>query len=108
LEVQFLVRATVFRERGLKQFIESGAVLGLGTDSGTPLDFHTEALWREMKTHPNTGMSPHRAIFAAPRINAGILGKADERGTTDPRTLADNIVLRGTLFGIQALADVRL
>ena len=42
-------REMFFRERGVKQFIESGAVMGMGTDSGTPMNFHTEALWREIK-----------------------------------------------------------
>ena len=39
-------REMIFRERGVKQFTESGTVLGMGTDSGTPMNFHTEALWR--------------------------------------------------------------
>ena len=102
-------REVFFRERGLKQFIESGAVLGMGTDSGTPLNFHTEALWREIKAHVDLGMSPQRAISAATRINARILGKADELGTVEPGKLADIIVVKGNpLFDIQALAHVEL
>jgi imidazolonepropionase-like amidohydrolase len=102
-------REVFFRERGLKQFIESGAVLGMGTDSGTPLNFHTEALWREIKAHVDLGMAPQRAISAATRINARILGKADELGTVEPGKLADIIVVKGNpLFDIQALAHVEL
>lgn len=102
-------REVFFRERGLKQFIESGAVLGMGTDSGTPLNFHTEALWREIKAHVDLGMSPRRAISAATRINARILGKANDLGTVEPGKLADLIVVRGNpLFDIQALANVEL
>jgi len=98
-----------FRERGLKQFIESGAVLGMGTDSGTPLNFHTEALWREIKAHVDMGMAPLRAISAATRINARILGKADQLGTVEPGKLADIIVVKGNpLFDIQALAQVEV
>jgi imidazolonepropionase-like amidohydrolase len=100
-------REVFFRERGLKQFIESGAVLGMGTDSGTPLNFHTEALWREIKAHVDLGMAPQRAISAATRINARILGKADDFGTVEPGKLADLIVVRGNpLFDIQSLANV--
>jgi imidazolonepropionase-like amidohydrolase len=102
-------REVFFRERGLKQFIDSGAVLGMGTDSGTPLNFHTEALWREIKAHVDLGMAPQRAISAATRINARILGKADELGTLEPGKLADIIVVKGNpLFDIQALAHVEL
>ena len=65
----------LFRERGVKQFIESGAVMGMGTDSGTPMNFHSEALWREIKVHVDMGMTPMRAIAAATRVNAQIIGK---------------------------------
>jgi len=40
-------REMFFRERGVKQFLESGVILGMGTDSGMPMNFPTEALWRE-------------------------------------------------------------
>lgn len=102
-------REVFFRERGLMQFIESGAVLGMGTDSGTPLNFHTEALWREIKAHVDLGMAPQRAISAATRINARILGKASELGTIETGKLADVIVVKGDpLFDIQALANVEV
>jgi len=102
-------REVSFRERGLKQFIEGGAVLGMGTDSGTPLNFHTEALWREIKAHVDMGMSPQRALSAATRINARILGKADQLGTVEPGKLADIIVVNGNpLFDITALAHVEV
>jgi imidazolonepropionase-like amidohydrolase len=102
-------REVFFRERGLKQFIESGAVMGMGTDSGTPLNFHTEALWREIKAHVDLGMAPQRAISAATRVNARILGKGSELGTVEPGRLADIIVVKGNpLFDIQALANVEI
>ena len=102
-------REVFFRERGLKQFIDSGAVIGMGTDSGTPLNFHTEALWREIKAHVDLGMPPQRAISAATRINARILGKADQLGSIEPGKFADIIVVRGNpLFDIQALANVEI
>ena len=28
--------------------MKAGAVIGMGTDCGTPMNFHTEALWREL------------------------------------------------------------
>jgi imidazolonepropionase-like amidohydrolase len=96
-----------FRERGLKQFIESGAVMGIGTDSGTPMNFHTEAMWREIKAHVDMGMSPQRAISAATRIGARILGRSRDLGTIEPGKLADIIVVRGNpLFDITSLSHV--
>jgi imidazolonepropionase-like amidohydrolase len=100
-------REMFFRERGLKQFIESGAVMGMGTDSGTPMNFHTEALWREIKAHVDMGMSPQRAIMATTRVNArSVLGLPD-RGTIEPGKLADIIVVNGNpLYDIVALSHV--
>ena len=100
-------REVLYRERGVRQFIESGAVLGMGTDSGTPLNFHTEALWREARVHADLGMSPMRVISALTRVGATILGRQRDLGTIEPGKLADIIVLQGNpLFDITALAHV--
>lgn len=100
-------REVLYRDRGVRQFIESGAVLGMGTDSGTPLNFHTEALWREAKVHADLGMSPMRVISALTRVGATVLGRQRDLGTVEPGKLADIIVLQGNpLFDITALAHV--
>jgi imidazolonepropionase-like amidohydrolase len=102
-------REMLYRERGVKQFIESGAVMGMGTDSGTPMNFHSEALWREIKVHVDMGMTPQRAIAAATRVNAQIIGKAADLGTIEPGKLADVIVVHGNpLFDIVALSNVEI
>ena len=102
-------REMLFRERGVKQFIESGAVMGMGTDSGTPMNFHSEALWREIKVHVDMGMTPSRAIAAATRVNAQIIGKGRELGSVEPGKIADIIVVNGNpLFDITALAHVEM
>ena len=100
-------REMFFRERGIKQFIESGAIMGMGTDSGTPMNFNTEALWREIKVHVDMGMTPLRAISATTRINARIIGRQADLGTIEPGKLADIIVVNGDpLFNITALSHV--
>jgi imidazolonepropionase-like amidohydrolase len=102
-------REMLYRERGVKQFIESGAVMGMGTDSGTPMNFHGEALWREIKVHVDMGMTPQRAIAAATRVNAQIIGKGRELGTIEPGKRADVIVVKGNpLFDIVALSNVEI
>ncbi len=100
-------REMFFRERGIKQFIEAGAVMGMGTDSGTPMNFHTEALWREAKVHVDMGMSPQRVISALTRVGGNILGKQRDLGTIEPGKLADIIVVDGNpLYDITALSHV--
>jgi imidazolonepropionase-like amidohydrolase len=102
-------REMLFRERGVKQFIESGAVMGMGTDSGTPMNFHSEALWREIKVHVDMGMSPSRAIAAATRVNAQAVGKGRELGSIEPGKIADIIVVNGNPnFDITALSHVEI
>jgi imidazolonepropionase-like amidohydrolase len=102
-------REMLFRERGVKQFIESGAVMGMGTDSGTPMNFHTEALWREIKVHVDMGMSPTRAIAAATRVNAQAIGRGRELGSIEPGKIADIIVVNGNPnFDITALSHVEV
>jgi imidazolonepropionase-like amidohydrolase len=102
-------REMLYRERGVKQFIESGAVMGMGTDSGTPMNFHSEALWREIKVHVDMGMTPTRAIAAATRINAQIIGKGRELGSIEPGKIADIIVVNGNpMFDITALSHVEV
>jgi predicted amidohydrolase YtcJ len=102
-------REIFFREKVAKQWIDSGAILGMGTDSGTPMNFHTEALWREMKAHVDMGMSPQRVISATTRINAvRVLGKP-EIGTIEPGKLADIIVVNGDpIFDITNVSRLEL
>ena len=100
-------REMIFRAKGVTQFTGSGTVLGMGTDSGTPMNFHTEALWREAKVHVDMGMPPIKVISALTRVGASILGKQRDLGTVEAGKLADIIVLDGNpLFDITALAHV--
>ena len=100
-------REMIFRDKGVRQFTDSGTVLGMGTDSGTPMNFHTEALWREAKVHVDLGMPAIKVISALTRVGANILGKQRDLGTVEPGKLADIIVVNGNpLYDITALAHV--
>jgi len=81
--------------KSASQFIEAGAYMGVGTDAASPLNMHTEAMWREMSALVEVGMTPIQAISAATKSNAEILGRFDELGTIEPGKLADIIIVDG-------------
>ncbi len=85
---------TSYRKK-LMQMYKGGVKLALGTDSGTPMNFHWEAMWLQMKLFVDWGMDPMHVIAAATRNGAELLGKAAEFGTLEPGKLADIIVVDG-------------
>ena len=97
-------RLSYFSEIGLEtrnsrksahQFIEAGAYMGVGTDSASPLNFHTEAMAFEMSALVDLGMTPIQVISAATKTGAEILGKSAELGTIEPGKLADLLIVDG-------------
>ena len=76
--------------------------MGVGTDAASPLNFHTEAMWREMEALIESGMTPIQVLSAATKTNAELLGLGSETGTIEPGKSADLIVVDGN-----PLADIR-
>ena len=52
----------------LKQLVDAGAQMIMGTDSGARANPHNEAAWREMELMEEIGMSPMQVIMASTRI----------------------------------------
>ncbi len=91
------------------QFIDAGAYMGVGTDAASPLNMHTEAIWREMSALVDSGMTPIQVISAATKTNAEIIGQIDRLGTLEAGKLADIIVVDGNpLRNVEALDHVEL
>lgn len=91
------------------QFIAAGAYMGVGTDAASPLNMHTEAMWREMSALVESGMTPIQVISAATKTNAEILGQFEQLGSIEPGKLADIIVIDGNpLANIEVLDHVEL
>jgi imidazolonepropionase-like amidohydrolase len=96
-------RQEFFGDASVEQWIKAGAVIGMGTDNGTPLNFHSDALWREAKVFVDHGMPTQRVISSLTRVGARILGKDSQLGTIEPGKLADIIVVEGNpLFDLTA------
>ena len=107
---QMQERRDFYTDASLGQWIKSGAVIGMGTDNGTPLNFHGDALWRDAKMFVDHGMSPQRTLSALTRVGARILGKGNQLGTVEPGKLADIIVVQGNpLFDlVTSLSNVEV
>jgi imidazolonepropionase-like amidohydrolase len=98
-----------------RQFIKADAVMGVGTDGGSPMNFHSESMWREMSALVDSGMTPIQVISAATKANAEILGNMQllggsrQVGTIEPGMIADVMVVEGNpLFDINMLGQVAL
>ncbi len=92
-----------FSKINARQFIDANAYMGVGTDAASPLNFHTEAIWREMSALVDSGMTPARAITAATKTGAEIIGRSNDLGTLEEGKLADIVIVDG-----DPLADINL
>jgi imidazolonepropionase-like amidohydrolase len=97
-------------ERGkavFKQLREAGVQLLVGTDSSTPLNLKTDALWREMEQFTKNGVPPMEVIGLATRRNADYMKMGQQVGTITKGKLADIIVVDGNpLLSMRDLRNV--
>lgn len=95
-------------ERKVKQLMEAGVVLLVGTDSGIPMKFHCQSTWNELDVWVNEfGIDPMYAIKAATYWPAKMMGVDDKYGTITKGKHADIIAVKGdVLRWISLLSDV--
>ena len=79
----------------IKQLHQAGVRIVVGTDAGTPMNFHYEATWQEMDLLVQYGIPPMRVISGATRLPALLYGMGDDLGTIEPGKLADLLVVDG-------------
>lgn len=79
----------------VRQLYENGVQLVVGTDAGTPMNFHFDATWQEMDLFVRYGIPPMKVIGMATRVPALLYGVYDDLGTIEPGKLADVIVVDG-------------
>lgn len=95
-------------ETKIKQLLDAGVVLMIGTDSGIPMKFHSQSTWNELDVWVNEfGIDPMYALRAATYWPALWMGVADEVGTITPGKYADIIAVKGDVLRyINLLEDV--
>ena len=94
--------------RKISQLNESGVVLLIGTDSGIPMNFHSQTTWRELDAWVNSfGIDPMTALRAATYWPSVAMKVSDQVGTVTEGKYADIIAVRGdVLRHINLLQDV--
>lgn len=94
-------------ERSLKLAYEAGVPIAMGSDVGTPLNFHGEN-GLEVYWMAQAGLSPMDALVAATGSAARLLGWESRLGTLKQGKAADLIVLdKNPLDDLRLLADKR-
>lgn len=92
-------------EASFKQALRSGIPIAMGTDAGTPFNYHGENA-QELTRMVALGMSPMEAILSATAAAADLLGIRQLVGTLEPGKLADVLVVEGNpLKRIEVLQD---
>lgn len=92
-----------------KACLENDILVGLGTDTGCPYVTHYD-MWREIYYfHKYCGVSNRFALATATKINAQILGLANQIGTIDKGKIADLIVIKeNPLVDLKALRSMEM
>jgi len=85
--------------RKIQQLSESGVVLLIGTDSGIPMNFHSQTTWRELDAWVNEfKIDPMMAIRAATYWPSVAMKVSDQVGTVSEGKHADIIAVRGDVL----------
>jgi imidazolonepropionase-like amidohydrolase len=85
--------------RKITQLRESGVVLLIGTDSGIPMNFHSQTTWRELDAWVNNfGIDPVTALRAATYWPSVAMKVSDQVGTVSEGKYADIIAVRGDVL----------
>jgi imidazolonepropionase-like amidohydrolase len=88
-----------------KNALRDGIQIAMGTDAGTPFNFHGENA-QELERMVAFGMSPMQAIFASTSAAARLIGIQDQVGTVEKGKLADLLLFKGNpLRRIEQLRD---
>jgi imidazolonepropionase-like amidohydrolase len=79
----------------IKRMYDAGVRLLIGTDSGTPINYHTDSTRQQMELMVRAGIPPMNVLRMATRDAAEYLNMSDSLGTIEAGKLADLIAIDG-------------
>jgi imidazolonepropionase-like amidohydrolase len=86
-------------KRKITQLRDAGATLLVGTDSGIPMQFHSQSTWNELDIWVREmGIPPMEAIRGATYWPSVMMKKDQDVGTVTPGKYADIIAVRGDVL----------
>jgi imidazolonepropionase-like amidohydrolase len=86
-------------KRKITQLREAGATLLVGTDSGIPMQFHSQSTWNELDIWVREmGIPPMEAIRGATYWPSLMMKKDRDVGTVTPGKYADIIAVKGDVL----------
>ena len=86
-------------KRKFTQLREAGVTMLIGTDSGIPMQFHSQSTWNELDIWVREmGVPPMEAIRSATYWPSVMMKKDQDVGTVTPGKLADIIAVRGDVL----------
>ena len=92
-------------QASFKKALRDGIQIAMGTDAGTPFNFHGENA-QELERMVAFGMTPMQAILASTSTAARLIGIQDQVGTIEKGKLADILLFEGNpLRRIDLLRD---
>lgn len=90
-----------------KQLVDAGVRILMGTEAGTPLNFHSTAVAREMVWMNRLGMAPMDVVVASTRAPAQFLRLDRQYGSIEIGKVADLIAVDGNpLFDMAVMHRV--
>jgi imidazolonepropionase-like amidohydrolase len=88
-----------------KNALQDGIPIAMGTDAGTPFNFHGENA-QELERMVALGISPMQAILASTSAAAQLIGIQNQAGTIEKGKLVDLLLFKGNpLRRIDLLRD---
>ncbi|MBT5264166.1 MAG: amidohydrolase family protein [Rhodospirillaceae bacterium] len=102
--VEKSLRVVDRHQQSIKSFYEAGGLIAMGTDAGTPFNYHGENA-RELEYMVGIGIKPADAILASTRNGANLMQLTD-RGSIAEGKVADLLLVDGDpILDISKVSD---